>query len=142
MTTPMPITTPMSWVVIVTVLALAQFIAFGMVVAWARVKFKVAAPAITGNEVFERYFRVHMNTLELLVLLVPAMWLFALQVSAGWAAGLGAVYLFGRLVYLRSYIRDPKSRSLGFGLSMMPVMLMLLGVLVAAISRLLGHPLF
>jgi glutathione S-transferase len=128
----------MPWVAVVTVLALAQFIAFGMVVAWARVKFQVAAPAITGNEVFERYFRVHMNTLELLVLFVPAIWLFALQVSAGWAAGLGAVYLFGRLVYLRSYIRDPKTRSLGFGMSMMPIMIMLAGVLFVAVRQLLG----
>jgi glutathione S-transferase len=128
----------MPWVAVVTVLALAQFIAFGMVVAWARVKFQVAAPAITGNEVFERYFRVHMNTLELLVLFVPAIWLFALQVSAGWAAGLGAVYLVGRLVYLRSYIRDPKTRSLGFGMSMMPIMIMLAGVLFVAVRQLLG----
>jgi glutathione S-transferase len=130
--------TQMPWVAVVTVLALAQFIAFGMVVAWARVKFQVAAPAITGNEVFERYFRVHMNTLELLVLFVPAIWLFALQVSAGWAAGLGAVYLVGRLVYLRSYIRDPKTRSLGFGMSMMPIMIMLAGVLFVAVRQLLG----
>jgi hypothetical protein len=138
----MPITTPMSWVVIVTVLALAQFIAFGMVVAWARVKFKVAAPAITGNEVFERYFRVHMNSLEQLVVFLPAIWLFALLVSAGWAAGLGTVYLAGRLIYFFSYTKDPKSRSMGFALSSLPVMLMILGVLVAVISRLLGHPLF
>jgi glutathione S-transferase len=134
----MTMSTSFSWVLIVTVLALAQFIAFGLVVAWARVKYQIAAPAITGNEIFERYFRVHMNTLELLVLFVPAIWLFALQVSATWAAALGAVYLIGRLVYLRSYIRDPKSRSLGFGMSMLPILFMMGGVLFAAIRQLLA----
>ena len=132
-------TTSMPWVTIVIVLALAAVHRLrhrrrpGPVAStrWPR-------PAITGNEVFERYFRVQMNTLELLVVFVPAIWLFALQVSATWAAGLGAVYLVGRMVYLRSYIRDPKSRSLGFGLSMLPILIMLVGVLVVAIARLSG----
>jgi hypothetical protein len=138
----MPMTVPMLWVVIVIALALLQFIGFGMAVAWARGKFRISAPATTGNEVFERYFRVHMNSLEQLVVFLPAIWLFALLVSAGWAAGLGAVYLAGRLIYFFSYTRDPKSRSLGFALSSLPMMVMILGALVAVISRLLGHPLF
>ena len=130
----------MAWVVIVTVLALAQFIGFGILVGGARARYKVSAPATTGNEIFERYFRVQMNTLELVVLFVPAIWLFAVLVSANWAAGLGAVYLVGRMVYLRSYIREPKSRSLGFGLSALPILIMLGWVLCVAIFRLLGHP--
>ena len=121
--------TSLSWVTIVTVLALVQFLGFGILVGRARAKYQVSAPAITGNPVFERYFRVQMNTLELLVLLLPAMWLFALQVSANGAAGLGAVYLVGRMIYLRSYVREPKSRSLGFGLS---------SLLFAAIRQLLA----
>ena len=130
--------TSLSWVTIVTVLALAQFLAFGILVGRARGKYQVSAPAITGNPVFERYFRVQMNTLELLVLLLPAMWLFALQVSANGAAGLGAVYLVGRMIYLRSYVREPRSRSLGFGLSSLPILIMLAWVLFAAIRQLLA----
>jgi uncharacterized MAPEG superfamily protein len=102
----------MTYVVIVIALALLQFMSFGAVVGWARDKYQVPAPATTGNEVFERYFRVQMNTLEQLVVFLPAIWLFAQQVSATWAAGLGVVYLIGRLVYFRSYTRDPKSRGL------------------------------
>jgi glutathione S-transferase len=128
----------MPWVVIVTALAILQFIGFCVVVGWARAKYQVTAPATTGNPIFERYFRVQMNTLELLVAFVPAIWLFALQVSTSWAAGLGAVYLVGRLVYLRSYVRDPKSRSLGYSLSALPILIMLGGVLVVAVRQLLG----
>jgi glutathione S-transferase len=133
-----PMTTPMLWVVIVIVLALAQFLAFGILVGRAREKYQVPAPAMGGNPIFERYFRVQMNTLELLVLFVPGIWLFAVLVSASGAAGLGAVYLVGRQIYLASYVRDPKKRALGFGLSSLPILVMLAGILIVAIGRLLG----
>jgi glutathione S-transferase len=128
----------MTYVVIVVALALVQFLAFGSAVGWARGKYQVAAPATTGNEIFERYFRVQMNTLEQLVVFLPAIWMFATQVSASWAAGLGAVYLAGRLIYFFSYTRDPKSRGLGFALSSLPLIAMVLGVLIAAIRQLLS----
>jgi glutathione S-transferase len=128
----------MTYVVIVVALALVQFLAFGSAVGWARGKYQVAAPATTGNEIFERYFRVQMNTLEQLVVFLPAIWMFATQVSASWAAGLGAVYLAGRLIYFFSYTRDPKSRGLGFALSSLPLIVMVLGVLIAAIRQLLS----
>jgi glutathione S-transferase len=128
----------MTYVVIVVALALVQFLAFGSAVGWARGKYQVAAPATTGNEIFERYFRVQMNTLEQLVVFLPAIWMFATQVSVSWAAGLGAVYLAGRLIYFFSYTRDPKSRGLGFALSSLPLIVMVLGVLIAAIRQLLS----
>lgn len=130
-------TAPDTWVEIVIALALVQFIFFGSAVGWARGKYKISAPATTGNEIFERYFRVQMNSLEQLVVFLPAIWLFA-QVSALWAAALGAVYLVGRMIYFFSYTRDPKSRSLGFALTQLPVMVMILGVLVAAVRHLLS----
>jgi glutathione S-transferase len=77
-----------------------------------------------------------MNSLEQLVVFLPAIWLFA-QVSATWAAGLGAVYLVGRMIYFYSYTREPKSRSLGFALTQLPVIVMVLGVLVAGVRHLL-----
>lgn len=131
----------MDWVVIIIVLALLQFIGFGAIVGWARAKHQVAAPATTGPAEFERIFRVHMNTLEQLVVFVPAIWLFAQLVSPRWAFILGAVYLGGRFIYFFSYVRNPKSRSLGFALTSLPFMIMLAGVLVVVIARLAGHPL-
>lgn len=135
---PVLVSAPMAWVVIVLVLALAQFFGFCIAVGGARARYKVLAPATTGNEVFERYFRVQMNTLELLVVFVPAIWLFAQQVNPLWAACLGAVYLAGRLIYFFSYIREPKSRSLGYALSSLPILIMLAGVLYAAVRQLLA----
>jgi uncharacterized MAPEG superfamily protein len=126
----------MESVAIVTALALLQYIYFAVLVGQARGKFGVNGPAVTGHPVFERYFRVQMNTLELLVAFLPGLWLFAQYVSPVWAAVLGAVYIVGRFVYLRAYVADPAKRGLGFGLSMLPTLALLLGGLVGAVLRL------
>ena len=122
----------MALVHLVIVLALLQYFAFAAAVGKARVTFGVAAPATSGNAMFERYYRVQMNTLELLIMLIPALWLFARELSPAVAAGLGALYLLGRLLYFVSYVKDPKSRSLGFALSSGPIVLLMLGALFGA----------
>ena len=86
-----------------------QYILFAVLVGLRRGKYGVNGPAVTGHPVFERYFRVQMNTLELLVALLPGLWLFAHYVSPAGLAVLGAVYLVGRFLYLRSYVSDPAS---------------------------------
>ena len=42
------------------------------------------------------------------------------------------MYLIGRLVYFRAYVRDPRTRTLGFALSSAPLVLLLLGALFGA----------
>lgn len=126
----------MAFVLLVMVLALLQFVLFGILVGRARGKYGVHAPAVHGHEIFERYFRVHVNTLEQLVVFLPALWLFAQFVSPNWAAALGAVYLVGRTLYLLSYVKDPKSRGPGFALTAVPSLVMLIGVLVEALRML------
>jgi glutathione S-transferase len=125
-------------VAIVIALALLEFVAFDMLVGRQREKCGIKAPATTGHETFERYFRVHYNTMELLVVFVPAMWLFGLYVSPTWGAAIGVVYLVGRLVYLREYVTDPATRSLGFGLSVLPVLTLLVGALWGAARALVS----
>lgn len=127
----------MEYVALVIVAALLQYFYFGILVGNARGKFNVAAPAITGHPVFERYYRVHQNTLEMLVIFIPAIVLFGYWVRPDLGAGIGAVYLVGRLVYLRAYVSDPGTRSLGYGLSMIPTLILLLGGGVAAVFSLL-----
>src|SRR4051794_32728633 len=107
----------MPYVHIVIGLALLQFFYFSMLVGKARGKYNVPAPAVTGNEIFERYFRVHMNTLELLVIFIPSILIFGQYLSPYVAAGIGVIYLIGRMMYVSAYVKDPKSRSAGFGLS-------------------------
>jgi glutathione S-transferase len=118
---------------IVIGLALVQFLFFCFAVGKARGTYKIAAPATTGNEIFERYFRVQMNTLELLVIFVPSILIFGQYFGSYLAVALGAIYLIGRLIYFTSYVKDPKSRSAGYGLSALPVIILLAGSIFGAI---------
>jgi hypothetical protein len=121
---------PMMWMDVVAVLAVLQFIFFGVLVGSARTKYGVHAPATSGHPQFERLYRVQMNTLELLVALLPALYLAARYWSPSIIAMGGAIYLVGRMVYWRSYTKDPGSRALGYGLSVFPILAMLGAVLV------------
>lgn len=127
----------MELVAIVIALALLEYVVFGALVGRARGRYGVKAPATSGHEMFDRYFRVHYNTMELLVAFVPAIWLFGLYVSPRWGAILGAIYLVGRILYLRSYVADPAKREFGFGLSVAPIFILLLGALFGAVRVLL-----
>jgi uncharacterized MAPEG superfamily protein len=123
--------------VLVTILALLQFFFFATQVSRARGRYGVAAPASSGHEIFERYFRVQMNTLELLVMFVPALWLAAFYVAPIWPLALGLLYLIGRLIYFRSYVADPGKRGPGFGLSMLPIVVLLAIALIGCIRQLI-----
>jgi glutathione S-transferase len=122
----------MPYVHIVIGLALVEFLYFGFEVGRARGRYNVPAPATTGNEIFERYFRVQMNTLEQLVIFIPSILIFGQYLSPYLAAALGVVFLIGRLVYLFGYVKDPKKREVGFLLSAAPTLFLLLGALVGA----------
>jgi uncharacterized MAPEG superfamily protein len=126
----------MAYVDIVTALALIQFIVFGFRVGGARAKYGVKAPAITGNEIFERFFRVQQNTLEQLIAFIPGIYLFSRYFNPLWAAVLGVVYLIGREIYAATYVKDPAKRSLGYGLTFLPMVILLVGGLIGAVWRL------
>jgi uncharacterized membrane protein YecN with MAPEG domain len=126
-----------AWIQLVTLLAVAQFFWFGSLVAKARVRYGVPAPATSGHEVFERYHRVHMNTLETLVLFLPSLWIAAQYWSPYWMAGLGAIYLIGRVVYLYGYVAEPKQRHSGYAISIAPTLILLLIGLYGAVGTLL-----
>ena len=79
---------------------------------------------------FERVYRVQMNTLELLVAFLPALYIAAKYFPQSYVAGAGAAYLVGRIVYWRSYVAAPTSRSVGFALSMLPILALLIAALV------------
>lgn len=123
--------------ILAVMVALLQFIYFGIEVGRARGRYGIQAPAISGHPEFERYFRVHMNTLEQLAVLLPSSTAFAYLVSDLWAAVAVAVYIVGRFIYFRSYVLDPSKRSLGFMLSALPAWLMVLGTIIAAVMALL-----
>jgi len=117
---------------LVTALALLQYLVFAALVARARERYGVRGPAVTGHEMFERYYRVQMNTLELLVVLLPSLWLASQYWWPRGMAAVGCVYLVGRLVYVRAYLREPTSRNLGFMLSLIPTAVLLGAALAGA----------
>ena len=125
----------MNYVHIVALLAIVQFIVFSMLVGAARGKYKIAAPAMTGNEHFERAVRVQMNTLEQLVCFVPALLIAAVYWPPIYVAAAGVVYLVGRILYRQAYVNDPAKRGLGFMLTLFPTILLVLAGLVGAVMR-------
>jgi uncharacterized membrane protein YecN with MAPEG domain len=126
----------MVYVDIVTALAVLQFIVFGFKVGGARGRYGVKAPAITGNEIFERYFRVQQNTLEQLIVFLPGMYLFARYSNPLVAAALGVVYLIGREIYAYTYVKDPANRSVGYGVTFLPMIILVVGGLIGAVRTL------
>ena len=127
----------MQLVAIVTVLALVQYFVLGLRVGQARGKFGIEAPAITGHPVFERHFRVHQNTMEQLVLFLPALWLFASYASAPVGAALGVLFIIGRAMYARAYIAEPKTREMGVVLTLVATVILLLGGLIGAVIQMM-----
>ncbi len=123
----------MAWVAVVVALALLEYVYIAVQVGRARGRTGVHAPATTGSPEFERYFRVQANTVEQMVLFLPGIWMFAHYVSAPFAAALGAVFVVGRWLYYTTYTVDPKQRSAGFALSMLPNLALVLGGLIGAL---------
>jgi uncharacterized MAPEG superfamily protein len=125
----------MRYVELVAIMAVLQFLSIGALTGRARRRSGLKAPAIVGHEGFERMYRVQMNTLELLIAFLPALFLAAKYWPTSLVAGLGGVYLIGRLAYWRAYVSDPSTRGLGFMMSMLPTMglaiLALLGIILS-----------
>jgi glutathione S-transferase len=126
----------MAYVDIVTVLALLQFIVFGYKVGRCRGRYGVKAPAVTGNEIFERYFRVQQNTLEQLIAFLPGIYLFSRYLSPLVAAVLGLLYLIGRELYAFAYVKDPAKREIGYALTFLPTVVLLVGGFFGAVRHL------
>jgi uncharacterized MAPEG superfamily protein len=120
----------MELVAIVTVLALVEYMWIVIRVGGARGRYEIKAPATTGHPIFERHYRVQMNTIEQLVIFLPALWLFATYVNALAASALGLVFIAGRLVYALRYVADPEKRGPGVLITSLANMALVIGALV------------
>jgi glutathione S-transferase len=126
-----------SLVAIVTLLALILYFTMGLQVAGGRSKFKVEAPAMTGNPDFERLVRVQANTLEWLPIFLPSLWLFAFAwntpdapaMGDRIAAAIGMVWIAGRILYMTGYSKAAAARGPGFGIQALAAMVLLFGAL-------------
>ncbi len=123
----------MELVAIVCCLVLIEYGVLLMRAGQARGRYDIAAPATSGHPLFERHLRVQENTVEQLVIFLPAIFLFAHFVNAPIAAALGIVFIVGRALYARGYVIDPAKRGPGFLLTFLSNAVLLLGGLVGAI---------
>ena len=122
---------------LVTCLAIAFYFFTSIRVSKARTAFGIKAPAISGNPDFERVFRVQMNTLEWMPIFLPSLWLFAIYISDPIAAGIGVVWIAGRILYLTGYSQAASKRGRGFGIQAGAAILLWLGALAAIVWRLI-----
>ena len=111
-------------------LALLEYIVMAGLVGRARAKYGVRAPATTGHPDFERVNRVHVNTLENLVIFVPAVVIFASYVSAFYAAILGALFVVARALYAIGYLQTAEKRSIGAGITGLVNVFLVVGALI------------
>lgn len=128
----------MEIVAIVSALILIEYWVISYLVGVARGKTGLKAPAMQGAPEFERINRVQQNTLEQLIVFLPAMWLFAFYVRPMIAAGLGVLFLVARIIYCRAYVREPSGRGPGFAIGQIAQAILLLGGLIGAILALLN----
>ena len=117
------------WTALVTLLALLAYFWMSIQVGRARGKCGINAPAMTGDPLLERAVRVHYNTLEWLPIFLPSLWLFAIYWNELVAAGIGIVWIIGRLIYAAGYMADPAKRSAGFLIQLLASAVLLFGAL-------------
>ncbi len=127
---------PLTTIALVAVLLVYMWIA-GQV-GKARRVYDVPAPASSGHQEFDKRYRVQLNTVEQLVLLLPAVFLALPVLGDRWTAVTAAVFALGRVIYARAYWRDPKSRTLGFMLSFIPILVLLIAAVVGAVRAIAG----
>lgn len=126
----------MQYVYLVTLLILLEYLVIGYLVSKARARFKVRAPAVTGHPEFERYFRVQQNTIEQLVVVLPAMWIFGLTLNPLWAALLGLAFVLARAAYAYGYIKTGGGRHHGFMFDMYATIALLVGAMIGTLKAL------
>jgi len=123
---------------LVTLLVLLLMFVTALNVGRARVRYGIKAPAVIGHELFERAFRVQMNTMENAVLMLPALWLYAAFIGDLGAGAMGLIWLVARIWYAVSYQKNPAKRGGGFGLAFLAVAGLWVGALWGVVQALMS----
>ena len=116
-----------------------EYFFLAVMVGKSRGETGVSAPSVIGDDKFERVFRVQQNTMEQLIIFFPALWIFGYYVHEEIGAGLGAVFLVGRILYARGYVQAPDKRGPGFIIGSLALLALLLGGLAGLVITLLSE---
>jgi len=124
--------------ILIILLALLQYLFFVVKVGSTRGKYNVNAPNTTGNEVWERYYRVQQNTMEQLVIFIPGLITFTIYINELWALLPGIMFLVGRQLYFLTYTRDPKTRAPGMVITILSNAILVVGSIVGLVMNYIG----
>jgi glutathione S-transferase len=117
----------------VTLLAVLILLAFAIRVARTRRKVNLP-PAMMGAPELERALRIHGNTVEQIVIFLPALWLSSLYFQ-GWAPpAIGLVWCLGRIIYAVGYSKDPRARFPGFFLTIFPSLILIVLAIIGIVQ--------
>jgi glutathione S-transferase len=119
---------------LIVLLALLQYVWFTARVGLARGKYNVNAPACDGDETWNRLFRVQQNTMEQLIVFIPATFAFSYYMSESWMLVPGVAFLIGRFLYSAEYQKDPKTRTPGMAITLLSNVVLVLGALFGLIK--------
>ena len=119
----------------VTLASLLMYIGVFVKAGQTRRVCKIAAPATDGPIEFLVAQRVQTNTVEQLILFLPLLWLCAFVMNDQTAAVLGLIWVIGRIIYALGYYKAPSKRHLGFSISTLAA----LGLLIGTITGLVLH---
>jgi glutathione S-transferase len=71
---------------------------------------------------------------------LPSLWLFAVFTGSDYiAAGLGVVWIVGRVIYMIGYAKAAERRSAGFGIQALAMFALLFGALGGVVWHLVKH---
>jgi glutathione S-transferase len=122
---------------IITLLTVLLMFGLTFNVGRARGRYQVKAPAITGHELFERAYRIQMNTIENVLMFLPALWLYALFIGDKGAGDSGVIWLIARVWYAIAYQLNPAKRGLGFLVSILVIAALWIGAAYGIVHQLM-----
>ncbi|MGS2719814.1 MAPEG family protein [Paraglaciecola aestuariivivens] len=119
-------------------IALLQYMGFTLKAGVSRPKMDMPAPKTSGNDIWERLFRVQQNTLEQLIVFIPGVLIFSQYISHLWVLVPGVAFILGRQIYAITYVKAPESRVLGFALTFFSNLALVIGGLIGLVLHMLG----
>lgn len=120
----------MEYATLTVMLALMQYLFFVGLTGYMRGKHDIKAPATGGHPMYERAYRVQHNTLEELIVFIPAVFAYALYSNAYLVMLPGSIFIISRFWYGAAYLKEPSRRGPAFGLTMLANVWLIVGALI------------